>query len=107
MIEEEIFLAISQEYKIHYAIAPAHTAAPYLVYTTVSEVKSDVFCGQAETNSVIQLDSYAGKPLEAKAHALKAFRLINSLNPCNVSSGGSFEEETGLYRYQIEFSIIN
>lgn len=108
MIEERIFYVISSaSIKLYYAVAPAHVAPPYLVYTTISETKGDVFCGQAETNTVIQFDSYSHSPFDAKERALNAFSLLASMGPCNVSCGGTFEEETQLYRYQIEFSIIN
>lgn len=106
MIEEKIFSAISPYMKLHYAVAPAHFNPPYLVYSIISETKGDVFCGQAETASVIQFDSYAHSPFKAKEKALDAFALIASLGPCNVSGGGTYEEETELYRYQIEFTII-
>lgn len=107
MIEEKIFSIISPKMKMHYVVAPAHVNPPYLVYTTISETKSDVFCGQADTNTVIQLDSYAHSPFEAKKRAETAFSLIYSLGPCNVSCSGTYEDETRIYRYTIEFSIIN
>lgn len=106
MIEEEIFSALKGFLPVFAYIAPANQLTPYLVYSTITENKSDVFCGQAETASVFQLDSYALQPGQAKKNANDAFSLLSSLMPCNVSCGGSYEEETGFYRYQIEFTII-
>lgn len=106
MIEQKLFSAISPHMQIYYAIAPAHLNSPYLVYTLVSEVKSDVFCGQADTTAVFQFDSYAPDPLQAKKQAQKAFALITELRPGNVNASASYEEDTGLFRYQIEFSVM-
>ena len=107
MIEESIFAALKRRFKAYYQIAPQKQPTPYLVFSTISEVKSDVFCGQADTATVIQLDCYADDPLTAKAEAQHAFQTLGFLWPCNVNCGGSYEEETGLYRYQIEFTVIN
>lgn len=106
MIEEEIYSLLSPDFVIYPLIAPANTPAPYLIYTVISETKSDSFCGQAETSTVIQLDSYSNSPFAAKAKALKAYQKIFILGPCNYSAGSFYEEETGLYRYQIEFTLI-
>lgn len=106
MIEQQIFSAISPHIKIFYALAPAHLNSPYLVYTLVSEIKADVFCGQADTTATFQLDSYAPDPLQAKKQAQRAFALISQLRPGNVNASASYEEDTGLFRYQIEFSVM-
>lgn len=106
MIEQQIFSAISPHMDIFYAIAPARHNSPYLVYTLISEVKSDVFCGQADTTSTFQLDSYAPDPLHAKKQAQKAFNLLHELHPGTVNASATYEDDTGLFRYQIEFSVM-
>lgn len=105
-IEEKIFSAVSKKMKVHYFLAPPKSAHPYLVYTLISEVRSDMYCGPAEYTGVYQFDSYANDPLTARKQAELAFNQINFLYPFAVNSTASYEEDTGLYRYQIEFSLI-
>lgn len=91
---------------LFYAIAPQNQKSPFMVFTLVSEIKADALCGQNATTSTIQLDSYALDPFSAKNAALSAFDELKSLAPATVNASGSFEEETNLFRYQVEFSVI-
>ncbi|MCS5452498.1 hypothetical protein ACJVQT_23260 [Enterobacter huaxiensis] len=91
---------------LYYAIAPQDVQPPFMVYTLVSDITADVLCGLNETTSTIQLDSYAYSPVDAKKAALKALGKLSILSPFRVNSSGSFEEETKLFRYQMEFSVI-
>lgn len=106
MIEADVFKELEKVFSVWYAIAPANTKPPYLVYTNVTETKSNTFCSFAETTTTIQLDSYSHSALDAKQQGLKALKLLSGFYPVNYSAGGSYEEETGLYRFQMEFSFI-
>lgn len=112
LIEQRIHNLLTPPFEIselppaYYAIAPQSQKPPFMVYTVISEVTADVLCGQNDTTSTIQLDSYSTSPLIAKVHALKALEQLKPLAPATVNGSGSFEEETKLFRYQMEFSVI-
>lgn len=107
MIEQQIFATLKREnFTLYPLVAPLRAKPPFLVYSVISETPSDVLCGQADTPTVIQLDSYAVDPLLAKAEGLKALNHLSNLGLCNMNFSSSFEEETTLYRFQIEFMLI-
>lgn len=106
MIEADVFKELEKKFNVWYGVAPANTKPPYLVYTNVTETKGLTFCSFAETITTIQLDSYSHSAFDAKEKGLKALKSLSAFYPVNYSAGGSYEEETGLYRFQMEFSFI-
>lgn len=106
MIETKIVSTLSPAFKIFPLVAPQGIRAPFLIYSVISETPSDVLCGQADVPTVIQLDSYSHDPITAKQYGQTALTQLSYLGLCNINCASSFEEETKLYRYQIEFMLI-
>lgn len=105
-IEKIIYDTLSPVFKISPSVAPQGTVAPFMVYS-LFENDSDTLCGQTGGTAIsVQLDSYALNAAEAKAAAKQAFGLLESLGPSDVQRTPGYEDDTKLYRYQIEFNLI-
>ncbi|WP_275075611.1 hypothetical protein [Providencia rettgeri] len=85
--------------------APA-TSAPWLIFSFY-DIDGDVFAGQAETMTNIQIDVYAKSPDKASELLDKAFMAIKVLSPTNVSRKPDYEPDTKLHRRTLEFQIWN
>lgn len=78
---------------------------PWIVYSLPSDTASDVFCGQAETESLIQVDIYADTIDEASALRIRAKAAIEIFSPAEVRMFKEYEPDTGLYRASFEFKV--
>lgn len=85
--------------------APA-ISPPWLIFSFY-EVDEDVFSGQAETMTNIQIDVYAKSPDKASELLDKAFMAIKILSPTNVSRKPDYEHDTKLHRRTLEFQVWN
>ncbi|WP_265694445.1 tail completion protein gp17 [Providencia rustigianii] len=95
--------------KVFPLIVPQETPAinpPWLIFSFY-EVDEDVFAGQAETMTNIQIDVYAKTPDKASEIRDKAFMAIKALAPTNVSRKSDYESDTALYRKTLEFQVWN
>lgn len=105
-IEKILYDTLVPTHDYYPSVAPEGSEAPYLV-STVFETDADTLCGQtAETLVTIQLDVYARTPFAAKEEALEAFESLAFLSPTDVRRVPTFENDTKLYRYMIEFNIL-
>ncbi|NBJ36746.1 hypothetical protein GE191_24150, partial [Serratia fonticola] len=69
------------------------------------ENRSDVFCGNAETAYMVQIDVYASSIDEAKALRQQAEAAVTVLSPAEVHLFSGHEPETGLFRASFEFRV--
>lgn len=79
---------------------------PWLIFSFY-EIDEDVFAGQAETLTNVQIDVYAKSPDKASEIRDKAFMAIKVLAPTNVSRKSDYESDTALYRKTLEFQVWN
>lgn len=86
-------------------IAPQGTSPPYICYTKISEVYSDVMCGQSSVEYCFQIDVYAKTLLETETIKQQAYEELKPLKPFNITSHQDYESETELYRASLEFFI--
>lgn len=78
---------------------------PWVVFSLVSEVDSDVLCGQAETAITLQIDAYASTIDDASALRQQAQLALSPLKPVNVNRTSGYESDTSLYRATLEVQI--
>lgn len=80
--------------------------APWMIFSFY-EVNGDVFSGQAETMTNIQIDVYAKSPDTAGDILSKALTAIHPLSPANITRKPSYEPDTALYRATLECQVWN
>lgn len=86
-------------------VAPLGTAAPWVVFLFPSGVASDVFCGQAETASTLQIDAWAQSIDEARTLRSQIRAALAPLNPVSLNEMNDFEPDTALYRATLEVQL--
>ena len=86
-------------------VAPAGTAPPWIVFLLPSNVSEDVFCGQAETASTLQIDAWAHSIDEARAIRAQIRAAIQPLQAVSLSEMNDYESDTSLYRATLEVQI--
>lgn len=105
-IEKIIYDTLSPDFKISPNVAPQGTVPPFMVYS-LFETDTDTLCGQTGGTVIsVQLDSYAINAVTAKAAAKQAFALLEQFGPSDVQRTPGYEDDTKLYRYQVEFNLI-
>ncbi|WP_273839332.1 hypothetical protein [Providencia rettgeri] len=95
--------------KVFLSVVPLDSpaiSAPWVIFSFY-EVDGDVFSGQAETMTNIQIDVYAKNPSVASEIRDKAYEAIKVLSPTNVSRKPDYEPDTKLYRRTLEFQVWN
>ncbi len=95
--------------KVFPLVAPQNVPAimpPWLIFSFY-EIDGDVFAGQAETMTNIQIDVYAKTPDKASEIRDKVFMAIKVLAPTNVSRKSDYESDTALHRRTLEFQVWN
>ncbi|TKI02764.1 tail completion protein gp17 [Martelella alba] len=113
MTEADIYsvlggLAGGQVYPYVAPLNPQGDAAispPWVVFSLISEVDSDVMCGQAEGFITLQVDVYAQSIDDASAIRSQALLALTPLKPTNINRTGGYEPDTGLYRATLEAQI--
>lgn len=88
-------------------VAKQGTQSPYICYTKISEVYSDVMCGQSYVEYCFQIDVYAKTLFEAETVIKEVYAKLKPLKPFNVNIHHGHESDTGLYRSTIEFFLLN
>ncbi|NYA43142.1 DUF3168 domain-containing protein [Serratia fonticola] len=78
---------------------------PWIIYTVPDEQRGDVFCGTAETASMVQIDVYAASIDEAKDIREQAEAAVSPLLPAEVHLFSGHEPDTGLFRASLEFKV--
>lgn len=108
MIEQTIFQSLESfcDGRVYPLIADEKAEAPYIIFTPISDVKGDVFCGLAESNNTIQVDIYHRVYFEALKLKEQVLSELEKLPIFNVNCTQSYESDTKLHRVMIEFSII-
>ncbi|POW57042.1 DUF3168 domain-containing protein [Candidatus Pantoea alvi] len=86
-------------------VAPSGTAAPWIVFLLPSGTDSDVFCGQAETASTLQIDAWAQSIDEARSLREEIRAALASLNPVSLNEMNDYEPDTSLYRATLEVQL--
>lgn len=88
------------------SIAPPDFKPPFCVFTLVSDVLPDLISSYSHSEQHFQLDVYSSSAREATGMKQQLIKAVDVLNVSDLSSVFSYERETNLYRYLIEFSII-
>jgi len=91
--------------KVFPYVAPSGTAAPWVVFLLPTAVSGDVFCGQAETASTLQIDAWAQSVDEARAIRSQIRAAIAPLSPVSLNELNDYEPDTSLYRATLEVQI--
>lgn len=91
--------------KVYPLIAEEAVSVPYVVYTPISDVKKDVFCGIAESRVTVQIDAYHKTYDEMLLLKENILSLLNQLPFFNIYCSQSYEKETKIHRAMIEASI--
>ena len=80
---------------------------PWVVFSLVSQSDGDVFCGQAEELTTVQIDVYANTIKEARSIREEALAALGSLSPGDVMKQQFRDADTGLFRAMLEVQIID
>ncbi|EMM7533032.1 tail completion protein gp17 [Citrobacter braakii] len=78
---------------------------PWLVFSLVTHVDSDVLCGQAESALTVQVDVYSKTIDEAATIRMQAQQALKPLAPVNINRTSGYEQDTKLYRATLEVQI--
>ena len=78
---------------------------PWLIFSLISEVATDVFCGHAESGISVQVDVYSLTLKEARSLREMALQAVNPLNPTNISKTPGYEPGSRYYRMTLEFQV--
>ncbi|HGY2351896.1 TPA: DUF3168 domain-containing protein [Citrobacter farmeri] len=79
---------------------------PWVVFSIISDVSSDVLCGQAESRVSVQIDVYSLDIIEARTIRDMALQAVMPLKPANVSKIPGYEPENRYYRASLEFQVV-
>lgn len=91
--------------KVFLSVVPLDSppiSAPWVIFSFY-EIDGDVFSGQAETMTNIQIDVYAKDPNVASEIRDKAYAASKVLSPTNISRKLDYEADTTLHRRTLEF----
>jgi len=107
MTEADVYPLIAElaNLQVYPYVAPSGTEAPWVVYILPSAVSGDVFCGQAETSTTLQIDVWAKSTDEARGIREQARSALQVLNPVSVNEMNDYEPDTSLYRATLEVQI--
>ncbi|MEB7742266.1 DUF3168 domain-containing protein [Escherichia coli] len=79
---------------------------PWLVFSVVSDVTSDVLGGQAEARFTVQIDVWASGPDEADEIREQALEAVEALAPASVFRMQGYDPVSRLSRATLEFQVI-
>ncbi len=107
MTEADIYQRLSAlaEGNVFPYVAPLGTVAPWVIYLLPSSVSEDVFCGQAETASTVQVDAWASSIDDARELRNQVKAALGDLHPVGLNEINDYEPDTGLYRATLEIQI--
>ncbi len=114
MTEADLYPLLSQlaDGQVYPYVAPLSDdgqpsiSPPWVIVSLVSDVSTDVLCGQAESRVSVQIDVYSLTIEEAKAISDDALNAVKPLKPGNISKMRGYEPDHHLYRYTLEFQVI-
>ncbi|MDH2121660.1 DUF3168 domain-containing protein [Pantoea brenneri] len=75
---------------------------PWIVFSVVSEVFGDTFCGPAEEYGTLQVDVYSRSPDEARQIREQVSEALAPLIFMQLRKTNGYESDTGLYRATME-----
>lgn len=78
---------------------------PWIVFSIVDDVYSDVMCGQAESAAALQIDVYSDTIDEARDIRNQAREALAPLTPVALTEANGYETDTALYRATLELQI--
>lgn len=80
---------------------------PWVIFSLVSDVSTDVLCGQAESSTSVQIDVYSLTIEEARSIRDHALEAVKSLAPTEVTKIPGYEPGFQLYRATLEFRVTS
>lgn len=80
---------------------------PWVVFSLLDQPEGDVFCGQAEERTSLQVDVYAKTMAEARRVREEVRSALEPLSPGNVLKQQLKDADTGLMRAMLEVQIID
>ena len=79
---------------------------PWVIFSIVSDVSGDVFCGQAESRASVQIDVYSLNITEANTIRDNALVAMHPLQPASVARTTGYEPDFHYYRATLELTVI-
>lgn len=86
-------------------VAPSGTPAPWIVFLLPSAVSEDVFCGQAEKVTTLQVDVWSQSTDEARTIRNQVQAALQPLHPVSLNESNDYESDTSLYRATLEVQL--
>ena len=113
MTEDDIYplLATLAGGKVYPYVAPLDNddkpaiSPPWIIFSIVSDVSTDVLCGQAESRVSVQVDVYSATITESRALRDLALTSLKQLNPTEVVKIPGYEPDYRLYRSSLDFKV--
>ncbi|WP_194205812.1 DUF3168 domain-containing protein [Superficieibacter sp. 1612_C1] len=76
---------------------------PWVIFSLVSDISTDVLCGQAESRASVQIDVYSLTIEEARSIRDQALEAVKPLTPTEITNIPGYEPDFRLYRATLEF----
>lgn len=113
MNEDDIYALLSPlaEGRVYPYVAPLGSdgklsvSPPWIVFSIVSDICSDVLCGQAESRVSVQVDAYSTTITESRNLRDLALASLKPLNPTEVVKIPGYEPYYRLYRATLDFKV--
>ena len=110
MTEDDIYLLLASLAggQVYPYVAPLgedgkpSISPPWIIFSIVSDVSTDVLCGQAESRVSVQVDVYSATITESRALRDLA---LTSLKPTEVVKIPGYEPDYRLYRSSLDFKV--
>lgn len=80
---------------------------PWVIFSLVTDVLTDVLCGQAESSVSVQIDVYSLSIEEARSIRDQALVAVKLLAPTEVTNIPGYEPDFRLYRATLEFKVTS
>ena len=78
---------------------------PWIIFSIVSDVSTDVLCGQAESRVSVQVDVYSATITESRSLRGLSLASLKPLNPTEVVKISGYEPDYRLYRATLDFKV--
>lgn len=113
MTEEDLYplLAPLADGKVYPYIVPLgadgqpSVTLPWIIFSIISDVSSDVLSGQAEAAISVQIDVYALDIVEARNLREQALQAVKSFHPTGISRTPGYESDSHYHRATLEFHV--
>lgn len=78
---------------------------PWVIFSIITDVVSDVLCGQAESAVSVQVDVYSSTITEARTIRDMALNALQVLKPESVVKTPGYEPDLRYHRATLEFQV--